>query len=152
MRKIYRNIVAAVLFSLDGKVLIGRKDPNEKMYVGKWGIPGGGVEEGETLTIALQREIAEETGIDITGFPVDLIDDVNGDTSEKRLKQTGEVVLCEMKFNTYKVQLDKKANEIPLAASDDLVECRWVTKDGLKDVELNGPTIWLFTKMGLLIK
>jgi nucleoside triphosphatase len=32
---------------------------------GSWSIPGGKVEEGETLTKALQREIKEETNLDI---------------------------------------------------------------------------------------
>ena len=41
------------------------------MYAAKYGIhtlPGGGVEEGETIEEALQREIHEETGCAIAGF------------------------------------------------------------------------------------
>ncbi|MGI4787571.1 MAG: NUDIX hydrolase [Janthinobacterium lividum] len=33
---------------------------------GDWEFPGGQVEEGETLTAALVREVMEETGIDVT--------------------------------------------------------------------------------------
>ncbi len=35
-----------------------------------WELPGGGVEDGETLDVALRREIYEETGIDVELFGV----------------------------------------------------------------------------------
>jgi len=38
-------------------------------YVSGWHLPGGGVEVGETLREALQRELAEEGQIEITGEP-----------------------------------------------------------------------------------
>src|SRR6266704_6384221 len=44
-------------------VLLGRrsKDPNR----GLWVLPGGGVDFGETLVQTLQRELAEEAGIEV---------------------------------------------------------------------------------------
>lgn len=153
MRSISRETVAAVLFSQDGMILIGMKDPKDRMYINMWGISGGGVEEGESLETALQREILEETGIDISPYKIEFLDDTNTGEAEKRLRETGEIVLCKMKFNTYKVVLyDKKATQIPVTAGDDLIECRWVTKEELQTIPLNGPTQWLFKKMGLLIR
>ena len=49
----------------DDKILLQRRSDN-----GHWNLPGGGVEIGETLEIALHREILEETGltVDITRY------------------------------------------------------------------------------------
>ncbi|MFA4998748.1 MAG: NUDIX domain-containing protein [Candidatus Paceibacterota bacterium] len=56
-------IVVAALIEKDGKFLLER----EVIESGKeyWLIPGGKVEYGETLTEALEREIKEETNLDI---------------------------------------------------------------------------------------
>jgi ADP-ribose pyrophosphatase YjhB (NUDIX family) len=52
--------VAATIFH-EGKVLLAvrGKPPN----LGKWGIPGGAVELGETVEQAVAREVLEETNI-----------------------------------------------------------------------------------------
>jgi 8-oxo-dGTP pyrophosphatase MutT (NUDIX family) len=39
-------------------------------YVRGWHLPGGGVEPGETLAVALARELVEEGNIEITGPPL----------------------------------------------------------------------------------
>ncbi len=51
--------VAAVIFD-DGRVLMQRRDDTRR-----WGLPGGGVEPGETLRHAVIREVREETGLDV---------------------------------------------------------------------------------------
>lgn len=45
-----------------GEILLLHRN-NEKSEGGKWGVPGGKVDPGETLPQALVREILEETGI-----------------------------------------------------------------------------------------
>ena len=62
---VIRPGVAAVIFR-DGAVLLQRRDDN-----GKWGLPGGGVEPGESVAMAIAREVREETGLEVE--PVRLI-------------------------------------------------------------------------------
>src|SRR5262249_37928068 len=38
-------------------------------YIAGWHLPGGGVEQGETLVAALARELREEGNIELTGSP-----------------------------------------------------------------------------------
>jgi len=64
MRKIKRDSVSALIFTKDGKLFQGMKDPAKGgVYADCWHIPGGGIDEGEDKRTALIREIQEETGI-----------------------------------------------------------------------------------------
>jgi len=54
--------VAAVIVE-DGRILLVKRaaEPSK----GKWSVPGGSVEWGESLVDALKREVHEETGLEI---------------------------------------------------------------------------------------
>jgi 8-oxo-dGTP diphosphatase len=55
----FRVAVSALIIEA-GKVLLGhRRD------IGWWNLPGGGMELGETVEEALQREVREETGLEV---------------------------------------------------------------------------------------
>jgi 8-oxo-dGTP pyrophosphatase MutT (NUDIX family) len=152
MRKIKRDIVSALIFSKDEKLFMGRKDKNKGgVYSDCWHIPGGGVDKGEDFLTALLREVIEETGMDISPYKIELIDDKKSGVSEKILKNTGEKVLCEMKFSVYKVSInDKNADEIKIKLDDDLVEFNWFSGAELKKIRLTPPSVELFTELGFL--
>lgn len=57
--------VGALIFNEEGKILLALRGSKAKNEGGKWEIPGGGVEYGETLAQAIKREIMEEMGIEI---------------------------------------------------------------------------------------
>lgn len=151
MRRTKRDIVSAMIFSKDGKLFQGRKDPAKGgVYVDCWHIPGGGIEEGEDKMTALAREMKEETGIDITPYEIELANVSEGE-SEKTDKETGETFICEMTFYDYKVTVDdRNADDIEISLDDDLVEYRWTDPSELSTLKLTPPSVALFTKLGLL--
>lgn len=150
-RTIHRDITSALIFSKDGKLLMGMKDPKDGgVYADCWHIPGGGVDESETQQQALRREILEEVGIDITGCNVTLADDQGSGETKKTLKDTGEKVMCHMKFYVYRVDVDKNADQIETKPSDDLVKLEWVDLDKLSSYKLTPPSVTLFQRLGYI--
>lgn len=152
MREIYRTIVSALIFSKDGKLLMGKKDPAKGgVYPDCWHIPGGGVEMEQSLTEALIREVQEEVGIDIRPYEIKQLEDVSTGVSEKTLKDTGERVLCHMKFHKFEIIVkDKMAQEIELTLGDDLVSAQWLSKEELAFAKQIPGGKEFFQKMGYI--
>jgi len=57
--------VGAAIFNDEGKLFITKRGKEAKNERGKWEIPGGSVEFGETFEQAIKREIKEEHDIEI---------------------------------------------------------------------------------------
>jgi ADP-ribose pyrophosphatase YjhB (NUDIX family) len=57
------KLVAGALFELDGGIVLVQRDI-EPGY-GKWTFPGGFVERGEKAEAAAEREVLEETGLEV---------------------------------------------------------------------------------------
>ncbi|SEJ75089.1 ADP-ribose pyrophosphatase YjhB, NUDIX family [Deinococcus reticulitermitis] len=56
--------VGALVWGPSGRVLLVRSTK----WGGRWGVPGGKVDWGETLADAVQRELHEETGLRLRGL------------------------------------------------------------------------------------
>lgn len=48
-----------------GRVLILKRSINDRSFPGKWSLPGGKVDAGETVEQAVIREVKEEAGLDV---------------------------------------------------------------------------------------
>jgi 8-oxo-dGTP pyrophosphatase MutT (NUDIX family) len=55
-----RPSVSAVIFDRRGRLLLQQRSDG-----GQWGLPGGSVEIGESVTRAVEREVLEETGLTV---------------------------------------------------------------------------------------
>jgi 8-oxo-dGTP diphosphatase len=58
------EVAVGVLIRADGAFLLTTRPPG-KVYEGYWEFPGGKLEAGESVEIALRRELQEEIGITI---------------------------------------------------------------------------------------
>jgi putative (di)nucleoside polyphosphate hydrolase len=88
----YRPNVGIVVFNAEGKVLVGMRSN----VLGAWQFPQGGVDEGEDILFAAQRELYEEVGIKdaelVFEFPewiqYDFPDDLKTELTKKYKGQT----------------------------------------------------------------
>ena len=75
--------VGAVIVN-DGCVVLVRRA--HEPLKGEWSLPGGAVECGETLEVAIAREVREETGLDVEVGPmVDVLDRIRFDPNGRVL-------------------------------------------------------------------
>lgn len=148
MREIYRDIVCALIISADQKVLMGKKDRSSGgVYPDCWQIPGGGVEEHEEKITALRRELQEEVGLNLSGYPVVLLSDDDSARAPKKLAN-GEEVICFMNFFVYRVPIPASAAEISLKKGPEFAEIAWYTRDQIERLTLVPAGVRLFEKYG----
>lgn len=118
--------VAAMIFSDDSILLIKRGNEPAK---GRWGLPGGVVELGETVREAVAREVEEETGILVR--PVELLDIFNNIIRDDEGRIRFHYVLCE--FLCEDVGGDLKA-------STDVSDAKWVPILKLSSIDMSRGT------------
>ncbi len=130
--------VGGVVFWDDRVVLVKRG--NEPAY-GKWSIPGGAVEPGETMWEAVEREIYEETDLKIDALEiVKVFDPIIRDESDRVLYHFVLVdFLCKYKSGTLK-------------ANSDVLDARAVSKPELPEYGLPGVTLEVIEKASELLK
>ena len=124
-----RVAVGAVVFKDKCVLLVRRGQPPAENL---WAIPGGSVEIGETLQRAAEREIREETGIQIrAGKPVYTFDVIERDPNGR------------IRFHYVIVDLTAEYVSGELTAGDDAIEARWFSADEIKTIAVNATTLRL---------
>ncbi len=113
---------------VDGRVLIIKR--RFEPLAGRWSLPGGALEVGETLAEGLAREMKEETGLDVEVGPVvDVFDRITRDEQGRpRFHYVLVDFLCVIRAGT------------PVAGSD-VAEVALVEIDDLARYELTPKTI-----------
>ncbi len=110
--------VGALIVDDEGHIFLAQRGPQAKNERGLWECPGGSVEFGETLTAALQREMAEEFGIAISvGELIDLVDHLLPDEGQHWVSPT---YLCRIVGNEPQILEPEKCAAIGWFALDDV--------------------------------
>jgi 8-oxo-dGTP diphosphatase len=61
-------MVSLLLIVKENRFLFCKRRPDDEVYGGYWGLPGGTVEENETPVEGMIREVEEELGVTISDF------------------------------------------------------------------------------------
>jgi mutator protein MutT len=87
---------------------------------GRWSLPGGVVEVGETLRDALVREVREETGLDVdVGEVLDVLE---------RIERAAD---GRIEYHYVIIDYHCRVRGGDLACASDAADARWVDRDGL---------------------
>jgi ADP-ribose pyrophosphatase len=128
-----RVAVGAVVFKDECVLLVRRGQPPAQDL---WAIPGGSVVIGETLQEAAEREILEETGIQIRASkPIYTFDVIDRDAAGK------------VRFHYVIVDLVADYVRGEPAPGDDALEARWVSDREINGLEVSPATLKLLKTM-----
>ena len=115
--------VGAVICSGDKVLLVRRGHEPSK---GKWSIPGGVMELGETIRETARREVMEECGVEIeAGEVVEVRDAIVRD-------ETGRI-----RFHYVLVDVIARYVSGDLRAGSDVEDARWVSKEDVTKFDLS---------------
>ncbi|NDZ97101.1 NUDIX domain-containing protein [Streptomyces sp. SID6673] len=125
------GVGAVVWDSADRLLLVQRRYPPQ---VGRWSVPGGKVEAGETLPAAAAREVAEETGLIVDVGAEAWVVDIPGDD---------DVV-----YEVHDFVAEYRSGTI--RAGDDAADARWVGAHELAELPLTDGLVDHLRRYGLL--
>ena len=121
-----RVAVGAIVFEEDKVLLVRRGQPPAE---GVWAIPGGRVELGESMQKAAEREIREETGLNVRAKdPVFTFDVVVRDDNGK------------VRFHYVIVDLIADYVSGEVRPGDDALEARWVSSTEMETLSISSNT------------
>ena len=116
--------VGAVILG-DGKLVLVKRGVEPAL--GKWSIPGGGVELGEPVRDAAIREAKEECGLDIELIddrPVDVFDNLTLDEDGR------------LRYHYVLLQFLARPKRGTLKPTSDVTDARWVPLEEVENYDL----------------
>jgi 8-oxo-dGTP diphosphatase len=102
--------VGAVLVNHEGKVFLSKRGKHARNEKGKWELPGGALEFGDTIEETIIREMKEE--FDITVKIVDRLEPFNHIIPEEHQHWVAFCFICVLISGTPKIMEKDKSDEI----------------------------------------
>jgi len=122
-----------------GEVLVVKRGAEPSK--GLWSIPGGGVEVGESLAEACAREVAEETGLEVSVGPV--VEIIERLLRDEQGRVEYHYVLIDFVCSSPRQE--------PRAA-DDAADARWASLDSLEGLGLTPDTRRVILKAARMVQ
>lgn len=138
----YRTVVVGVVQNKAGEYLLCKKPVGEGVYPGQWALPGGGIDEGETMEQALKREMIEEVGLEVDAIqPLFFRDDTQ--PKYKNGVVDAEIYMVYLLFSCRAVSEVKIDNR-------EFEDFAWVKASDVGRYDLNIATRSTFERIGVL--
>ncbi|MFE7466399.1 NUDIX domain-containing protein [Streptomyces sp. NPDC057499] len=115
-----RYTADAVVITTDNRVLLIERA--HEPHAGRWALPGGHVDPGETSRVAAARELAEETGVYAT--PQELTQVGVWDAPDRDPR--GRYVTAAYQLTVH--------SRVPIEAGDDAAKVEWFPLDALPEL------------------
>ena len=122
---IKKENIACILLNPEKRFLLVKRAPKDAALPGFWELPSGGIDKGEKIEKTLFREVLEESGIDITPYSFEKVDEEQYTFK----KENGDVK--DVTETTFLVLLD---NTPEVILSEEHVDFQWVNLEELEDV------------------
>ena len=127
----YHLTVLGVVRRTDGRFLITRRVLTKAWAAGWWEVPGGAVMAGESSRAAVNREVLEETGLDVSALPGGLLLTY---CRENPGEGDNYFVDC------YRFTLDFAADDVKIRPGEAL-EFKLATLDEIRDLAAQGVSL-----------
>ena len=127
--------VAAIIVR-DGEILLVKRGAEPGF--GKWSIPGGALEMGETLEEGLKREVLEETGLEVEVGKLAGISDL--------IIRDDDVV----KWHYVLINYFADITGGELCPATDALECRWVKLSEIRTYNVTRSVLHRLEELGLI--
>lgn len=137
-----RLVVVPVIRNADDHILLCRMAPDRGVFPGQWALPGGGVEPGESLRDALEREVREELSARVVdASPLFFKDGIFEKTFVDGARRPIYMVF---------LLFDCRIGDEEIRLNDEFVEYAWAEPSSLPAFDLNVATVDTFRRLGLL--
>lgn len=131
-----RSKIGSAKFIHPGARIIIENDKKEILVIerrdnGKMGLPAGAIENGETITECIIREVKEETGLDL--IEVEVIGISSNPTNETVKYPNGD----EIQYFTIEFYATNWTGEIRVIDTNEVSKARFVDSDLVKSIPKN---------------